>query len=81
GIVSLMNDYQMSKGKCLLSFLNYWLYGGGLAGLNDTKSGSNLGCSTDRFSAITGWDPVTCLGTPNFPILEELVDDLRYNRS
>ncbi|KAF8256374.1 subtilisin-like protein [Lactarius quietus] len=76
-IISLLNDYRMSKGKRPLGFLNYWLYGGGLAGLNDTKSGSNPGCGTDGFSAITGWDPVTGLGTPNFTMLEELVDDLR----
>jgi tripeptidyl-peptidase-1 len=58
GIISLLNDYRISRGKPPLGFLNPWLYGGGLAGLNDITSGSNPGCGTDGFSAIVGWDPV-----------------------
>ncbi len=58
GIISLLNDYLISNGKAPLGFLNYWLYSDGLAGLNDITSGSNPGCKTDGFSAITGWDPV-----------------------
>ncbi len=59
GIVSLLNDRVLSKGKKPLGFLNPWLYGDGLAGLNDIKSGSNDGCGTDGFTAIAGWDPVS----------------------
>ncbi len=58
GIISLLNDYRLSKGKPALGFLNFWLYGGGLKGLNDITSGSNPGCGTDGFPAIVGWDPV-----------------------
>lgn len=29
--------------------------------------GTNPGCDTVGFSAVSGWDPVTGLGTPNFP--------------
>ncbi|KAI9451126.1 subtilisin-like protein [Lactarius psammicola] len=47
-------------------FLNPWLYSNGRAGINDITSGSNPGCGTDGFSAVTGWDPVTGLGTPDF---------------
>ncbi|KAI9438396.1 subtilisin-like protein [Lactarius psammicola] len=39
-------------------------------GLNDIISGNNPGCGTDGFSAITGWDPVTGLGTPDFVNLQ-----------
>ncbi|GJJ06829.1 hypothetical protein Clacol_001025 [Clathrus columnatus] len=35
--------------------------------LNDITSGDNPGCNTNGFSATTGWDPVTGLGTPNYP--------------
>ncbi|KAH8993092.1 hypothetical protein EDB86DRAFT_3045606 [Lactarius hatsudake] len=49
-----------------LGFLNPWLYGVGLPGINDIISGSNPGCGTDGFSAAVGWDPVTGLGTPDF---------------
>ncbi|KAF8257385.1 peptidase S8/S53 domain-containing protein [Lactarius quietus] len=54
-----------------LGFLNPWLYGGGLAGLNDITRGSNPGCGTPGFSAIVGWDPVTGLGTPDFRRLQQ----------
>ncbi|KAH8979042.1 subtilisin-like protein [Lactarius akahatsu] len=59
GIISLLNDYLMSKGSTPLGFLNPWLYGTGLPGLNDITSGSNPGCNTDGFPAVTGWDPVS----------------------
>ncbi|KAH9003206.1 subtilisin-like protein [Lactarius hatsudake] len=58
GIISLLNDYQISQGRHPLGFLNPWLYGIARAGLNDITSGSNPGCNTDGFSAIEGWDPV-----------------------
>ncbi|KAH9062387.1 subtilisin-like protein [Lactarius vividus] len=66
GIISLLNDWLISTGRHPLGFLNPWLYGSGLAALSDITEGSNPGCSTDGFSAIAGWDPVTGLGTPNF---------------
>ena len=31
--------------------------------------GDNPGCGTDGFNATIGWDPVTGLGTPNYPKL------------
>ncbi|KAH9165905.1 subtilisin-like protein [Lactarius sanguifluus] len=67
-IISLLNDHRLSKGRTPLGFLNYWLYDFGIAdlGLNDIISGSNPGCNTDGFSASTGWDPVTGLGTLDF---------------
>ncbi|KAH9059157.1 subtilisin-like protein [Lactarius vividus] len=75
GIISLLNDYSISKGKGPLGFLNGWLYGRGLPGLNDIIYGSNPGCNTDGFTAIAGWDPVTGLGTPDFTKLGELIDE------
>ncbi|KAH9012241.1 subtilisin-like protein [Lactarius deliciosus] len=75
GIISLLNDYLISKGSTPLGFLNPWLYGTGLPGLNDIMSGSNPGCNTDGFPAVAGWDPVTGLGTLDFTKLEEIIDD------
>ncbi|KAI9442986.1 subtilisin-like protein [Lactarius indigo] len=66
GIISLHNDYLLSIGRSPLGFLNPWLYGVGIAGINDIIIGSNPGCGTDGFSAVFGWDPVTGLGTPDF---------------
>ncbi|KAH8986036.1 subtilisin-like protein [Lactarius hatsudake] len=58
GIISLLNDYRLSKGRNPLGFLNPWLYDIGIDGLNDITSGSNPGCDTDGFTATVGWDPV-----------------------
>ena len=62
GIISLLNDFLISQGGSPLGFLNTWLYGLHGDGFEGTKgiiiSGSNPGCGTDVFSAVTGWDPV-----------------------
>jgi len=58
GIISLLNDWLISRGQPPLGLLNPWLYGYGFLGLIDITSGSNPGCNTDGFSAVTGWDPV-----------------------
>ena len=58
GVISLLNDYRISKGKKPLGFLNPWLYGIGRPGFNDIIMGTNPGCNTDGFRAIPGWDPV-----------------------
>ncbi|KAF8268743.1 peptidase S8/S53 domain-containing protein [Lactarius quietus] len=78
GIISLLNDYQLSRNRPALGFLNPWLYGDGLAGLRDITTGSNPGCGTDGFSAATRWDPITGLGTLDF---EKLVVVLPVPRS
>ena len=58
GIVSLLNDFLISKRKAPLGFLNPWLYEDGLKGLTDVLEGSNPGCDTNGFPAAAGWDPV-----------------------
>ncbi|KAF8258755.1 subtilisin-like protein [Lactarius quietus] len=80
-IISLLNDYLISKGKPPLGFLNTWLYSidPNDCAFNDITSGSNPGCGTVGFPAVAGWDPVTGLGTPNFDILEEIVDNRLLN--
>ncbi|KAH9830915.1 family S53 protease-like protein [Rhodofomes roseus] len=67
-VVALLNDKLLSAGKSRLGWLNPWLYENSGA-LNDVTSGDNPGCSTNGFTATTGWDPVTGLGTPNFAAL------------
>jgi len=74
GIISLLNDYLISKGEPGLSFFNPRIYSDFLPGFNDITSGTNPGCGTDGFSAIVGWDPVTGVGTPNFDVLEKILD-------
>ncbi|KAH9009682.1 subtilisin-like protein [Lactarius pseudohatsudake] len=73
GIISLLNDWLISTGRDPLGFLNPWLYGRGLAALNDITEGSNPGCGMDGFSAIAGWDPVrsTRLDTSSLSTLDD----------
>ncbi|KAH8985710.1 subtilisin-like protein [Lactarius akahatsu] len=73
GIISLLNDWLISTGRYPLGFLNPWLYGKGLAALDDITQGSNPGCGMDGFSAIAGWDPVrfTRLNTCSLSMLDD----------
>ncbi|KAI9438861.1 peptidase S8/S53 domain-containing protein [Lactarius psammicola] len=73
GIISLLNDWLISRGRHPLGLLNPWLYSGGFLALNDVTRGSNPGCGTPGFSATTEWDPVTGLGTPNFGKMLEVL--------
>jgi len=65
-ILTLINSARLSIGKSSIGFINPALYANpGM--LNDITSGGNQGCGTPGFTAVPGWDPVTGLGTPNFP--------------
>ena len=58
GIIALLNDFQVTAGEPALGFLNTWLYNVAPRGFNDIVEGTNSGCGTLGFSAVTGWDPV-----------------------
>ena len=67
-ILTLVNEARLTIGKSSIGFINPTLYANpGI--LNDITSGGNQGCGTPGFTAVQGWDPVTGLGTPNFPKL------------
>ncbi|KNZ59134.1 hypothetical protein VP01_1797g4 [Puccinia sorghi] len=72
-VIALLNDDRISRGLTALGFLNPWLYSQGYQGLNDVVIGSSSGCGTTGFAATKGWDPVTGLGTPNFPAMQRLM--------
>lgn len=65
-IISLLNDYQLFKGRKPLGFLNNLLYDINVpdTGFNDITSGNNPGCGTEGFAASTGWDPVRFFARP-----------------
>jgi tripeptidyl-peptidase-1 len=78
GIVSLLNSVRLAANKSTLGFLNPLFYKNA-AVFNDVTSGANkagTNCGNVGFSAAVGWDPVTGLGTPNYPKLLELVKSL-----
>lgn len=68
-IIALINDRLAQQGKGPLGFLNPLLYGPAATTFTDITTGNNPGCGTNGFPATVGWDPVTGLGSPNFPAL------------
>ncbi|OJT01787.1 Aorsin [Trametes pubescens] len=69
-ILSAVNDARLAIGKKPIGFINPSIYSSLFKGVfNDITNGSNPGCGTEGFPAQPGWDPVTGLGTPNFPQL------------
>jgi len=67
-ILTRINEERLKAGKSTVGFVNPTLYANPGA-FHDITTGNNPGCNTNGFSAATGWDPVTGLGTPNYPAL------------
>ncbi|CZR57887.1 related to tripeptidyl-peptidase I [Phialocephala subalpina] len=65
-VITLINEARLNVGKGPVGFINPTLYAHPYL-LNDITNGSNPGCGTAGFSSAPGWDPVTGLGTPNYP--------------
>jgi tripeptidyl-peptidase-1 len=70
-ILNLINEERLAANKSTVGFVNPTLYANPQV-LHDITSGTNPGCNTTGFSASAGWDPVTGLGTPNYPKMLEL---------
>ncbi|TDZ38617.1 Aorsin [Colletotrichum spinosum] len=70
-IVNMINEKRIEAGKKPVGFINPTLYAHPEI-LNDVTNGDNPGCGTKGFSAVEGWDPVTGMGTPNYPAMEKL---------
>lgn len=70
-IITLINEERYEVGKGPVGFINPTLYANTWV-FNDIVNGSNPGCGTQGFSAVEGWDPITGLGTPQYPKLLKL---------
>ncbi|KYG49907.1 hypothetical protein M433DRAFT_58202 [Acidomyces richmondensis BFW] len=70
-ILTLINQARLDAGKSSIGFINPVAYAHPEV-FNDITRGDNPGCGTNGFSAAPGWDPVTGLGTPNYPKMLEL---------
>ncbi|KAI0675267.1 subtilisin-like protein [Trametes maxima] len=69
-MLTAVNDARIAAGKSPIGWINPALYSHMFANVwNDITDGSNPACGKDGFPATSGWDPVTGLGTPNFPRL------------
>ncbi len=79
-LITLLNDELLAAGATPLGFLNPLLYHLAVtapAVFNDIQEGDNrcteTYCCRFGFDAARGWDPVTGLGTVNFPELRAAV--------
>ncbi|KAF2164325.1 hypothetical protein M409DRAFT_67866 [Zasmidium cellare ATCC 36951] len=70
-ILTRINDERIKAGKKTIGFVNPTLYKNPQV-LHDITVGTNPGCNTTGFTASKGWDPVTGLGTPNYPAMLKL---------
>ncbi|KAF7586002.1 hypothetical protein BBP40_009725 [Aspergillus hancockii] len=70
-LLTRINEERLAAGKSTVGFVNPVLYAHPEV-FHDVTKGSNEGCGTEGFPAAAGWDPVTGLGTPNYPELLEL---------
>lgn len=85
-IITRINEQRLSLGKGPVGFINPALYGAydsGISGFfHDVVTGNQaLGgvggdrghsaCGNTGFSCVQGWDPVSGLGTPNYPVWEK----------
>lgn len=81
GILTRINEERITAGKSPIGFANPALYANpamfnDITVGNQAKGGPNgdsgaSACGNKGFSAVAGWDPVTGLGTPNYPALLE----------
>ncbi|KAJ5670945.1 hypothetical protein N7507_000072 [Penicillium longicatenatum] len=67
-ILTRINEERLAAGKSTVGFVNPTLYANPDA-FFDVTTGNNSGCGTAGFYAAEGWDPVTGLGSPNYPAL------------
>ena len=66
-MINRLNEERLAASKGLIGFLNPTLYSNPDM-FNDITEGYNWGCNASiAFYAQKGWDPLTGLGTPNYP--------------
>ncbi|KAK3678498.1 hypothetical protein LTR78_001795 [Recurvomyces mirabilis] len=70
-VLTLINEERTAVGKGPVGFVNPVLYENPWT-LKDITNGSNPNCGSSGFAAVSGWDPATGLGTPNYPKLLQL---------
>ncbi|KAH9217424.1 putative Tripeptidyl-peptidase sed1 [Leptodontidium sp. 2 PMI_412] len=71
-VLNLVNEERIAAGKSTVGFIHPVLYQHPEA-FTDITSGSNPGCGGPGFPTAKGWDPVTGLGSPIFPVLQRVL--------
>jgi tripeptidyl-peptidase-1 len=74
GIFAQLNDVRLKAGKSSLGFLNPLIYQNPSC-FNDVSDGTSNYCNsgTTGFAALSGWDPATGHGSPNYACLAKVV--------
>ena len=78
-VVSLLNHVRLSLGKAPMGYILPFLYHAAAAdkaAFTDVTAGNNAYGACSGFDCVPGWDPMTGLGTPNFPALLKLATSL-----
>lgn len=77
-VLSLINSRRLAAGKRTLGWVHPLLYSAARtqpSSFHDVVHGNNAYRSCVGFDATVGWDPMTGLGTPNFPgLLAQLLE-------
>ena len=75
-ILNRINEERLAANKSTVGFVNPVLYANPKV-MKDITEGYGYGCNTTGFAAAEGWDPVTGLGTPNYPALLDLLMSMK----
>ncbi|CAH0517751.1 unnamed protein product [Peronospora belbahrii] len=84
-MVTLWNDVRLNAGKSPLGFINpllYYLAETQSDAFHDVVVGNNGAAGSvsnsceDSFSASAGWDAISGVGTPNFPVISMFIQTL-----
>jgi len=82
GIMSRLNAARLSQKKASLGFVNplfYSMFEENASYFNDITVGNNNcteSCCGVGYSASKGWDPVTGLGSPNYPMIFDYIKNM-----
>ncbi|GAM20503.1 hypothetical protein SAMD00019534_036780 [Acytostelium subglobosum LB1] len=80
GMVALLNSHRLNNNQSPLGFLNPILYAAPSNCFNDITIGNNMCtevcCTKYGYTATSGWDPASGLGTPNFKNLLAYISSL-----
>ena len=92
GVITYLNDYQLSRGRPVLGFANPLLYKmrrEDTYTFNDVSEGDSacteITCCEDRnfgfLPAKGAWDPLSGLGTPRVKEIKRYLDSLSYSKT
>merc|ERR1711976_16512 len=78
GIVSRLNDLRLNAGKTTIGGgLNKIIYANPSMFYDVTIGSDRIGLNAEHgFDCTVGWDPVSGMGTPNFPAMAKVIGDL-----